>query len=134
MNIYFCGSMTHSQEKMTFYKDLITYLDNNYGNVLNKFVGEKIKPKDNLEIYKRDTGNLRKADLLIADISVVSLGVGFELGYAELLSINTLILYDENYPTPSGLILGNPNFEIHSYRTIDEAKNIIDNYLKKVKN
>ncbi len=131
MNIYFCGSMTHSQEKMEFYKELIDYLEQ-YGSVLNKFVGEKIVYKDNLDISKRDTSNLKNADILIADVSVLSLGVGFELGYADLLPIKTLIIYDDAYPTPSGLILGNPNFAIESYKTIDDAKKIVDEFCKEV--
>ena len=131
MNIYFCGSMTHSQEKVEFYNELINYIKK-YGTVLNEFVGEKIVKIDNLDIYNRDTNNLKNADILIADVSVVSTGVGFELGYADLLDINSLIIYDENYPLPSGLILGNPKFKISSYKTIEDAKLIVDDFCKKM--
>ncbi|MBE6140329.1 MAG: hypothetical protein E7172_02200 [Firmicutes bacterium] len=130
MNIYFCGSMTHSQEKREFYKSLIEYL-NSFGEVLNPFVGEKMVEKKAIDIYKRDTNNLKNADILIADVSVVSTGVGFELGYADLLKIKTLIIYDENYPTPSSLILGNPNFVIKSYKSLDEAINICSEFINK---
>ena len=62
MNIYFCGSMTHSQEKREFYKSLIEYL-NSFGEVLNPFVGEKMVEKKAIDIYKRDTNNLKNADI-----------------------------------------------------------------------
>lgn len=128
MNLYFCGSMTSSQEKMGDYKELIDSMEN-YGNVLNKFVGEKIVNEEPLDIYKRDTGNLRKAEKLVADVSVVSTGVGFELGYADLLNIPTLIIYDSNMPLPSALIIGNDKFQVKSYRNLDEAKAIIKEFL-----
>lgn len=128
MNLYFCGSMTSSQEKMGDYKELIDSMEN-YGNVLNKFVGEKIVNDEPLDIYKRDTGNLRKAEKLVADVSVVSTGVGFELGYADLLNIPTLIIYDDNMPLPSALIIGNDKFQIKSYHNLDEAKDIIKEFL-----
>lgn len=128
MNIYFCGSMTGSQEKMADYKELIDYLEN-YGNVLNKFVGKKIIDMDSEEIYKRDTSNLKQADILIADVTIISTGVGFELGFADMLDINTLLIYDENKPLPSSLILGNPKFLKKSYNTIEDAKKIIRDFI-----
>ena len=128
MNIYFCGSMTGSQEKMEDYKELINYLKN-YGNVLNEFVGEKIVEDDADKIYLRDTSNLKKADVLIADVSIISTGVGFELGYADLLPIKSLVIYDNSIELPSALILGNPNFTVKSYNSIDEAKQIIKEFM-----
>lgn len=128
MNIYFCGSMTGSQEKMTDYNELINYLDN-YGNVLNKFVGEKIIDTAPERIYQRDTDNLKQADILIADVTIISTGVGYELGYADLCDIKTLIIYEENKPLPSSLILGNPKFIKKSYKSIEEAKQIIKDFI-----
>lgn len=126
MNIYFGGSMTGSQEKMNDYKKLIGVLKN-YGTVLNPFVGEKMTQKEPLCVYNRDTENLQKTDILIADVSIPSTGVGFELGYADLLNIKTIIIYDKKYPLPSALILGNPKFIVNGYNTIEEAENIIKN-------
>lgn len=121
MNIYFSGSMTNSQEKMDDYKELINFLEN-YGNVLNKFVGEKIINYEDEFVYERDTNNLRKTDILIADITIPSTGVGFELGYAEFLNIKTILIYDKNKLKPSSLVLGNPNFVKIEYNTIEEIK------------
>ena len=132
MNIYFCGSMTGSQEKMDDYKKLIDSLEN-YGNVLNKFVGEKIVNSDAKYIYNRDVDNLKHANVLIADVTIISTGVGFELGYADNLNIKTLVIYDENKKLPSSLILGNSNFTIKSYKNLEEAKEIIANFMKNVK-
>lgn len=130
MNIYFCGSMTSSQVKMNDYKELIDYLDT-YGNVLNKFVGEKIIDYAPNEVYNRDTNNLKKADLLVADVSIASTGVGFEVGYADLLNIKTLIIYDETLPKSSALILGNPSFVVRGYKNLEEAKLIIKEFVEK---
>lgn len=130
MNIYFSGSMTNSQEKMCDYKEIIDFLEN-YGNVLNKFVGEKIIDYDANFIYKRDTNNLRDADILIADITIPSTGVGFELGYAEFLNIKTILIYDKNKSKPSSLVLGNPNFVKIEYNSIEEVKQELADLLSK---
>ena len=128
MNIYFCGSMTGSQEKMYDYKELIEYLKN-YGTVLNEFVGEKIIDSDPNYIYKRDVNNLKQADIVVADVSIISTGVGFELGYADNLNIRTLLIYDINKNSPSSLVLGNPNFTKMPYRNIEEAKENIKKFM-----
>ena len=132
MKIYFCVSMTGSQEKMGDYKEIIDYLGS-YGDVLNKFVGEKIVNSDAKYIYNRDVDNLKHADILIADVTVISTGVGFELGYADNLNIKTLVIYDETKKLPSSIILGNPNFTIRSYKNMAETKKVITDFIKKVK-
>ncbi len=131
MNIYFSGSMTSGQDKLQDYQEMIKTLEK-YGVLLNKYVGEIIKDIKPSDSYKRDTTNLKKADALIADITIASTGVGFELGYADNLQIPTLILYDEAQKLPSASVRGNPHFSVHGYKTITEAQEIIKDFLEKI--
>ncbi len=60
------------------------------GEVLSEiFVNDAIQfggsplPED--EIYRRDTHMIHTADVIIAEVTNPSLGVGYEIGYAETL-------------------------------------------------
>lgn len=129
MKIYFCGSMTHNRDKQPFYEEIINYLAQ-YGEVVNAFVKDKVVTNYDPEIvFKRDTNNLVIADILIADVSCPSCGVGYEIGYWKHLNKRTLIIYDENLPLPSALILGDASITIKSYNNVLEAKNIITEFV-----
>jgi nucleoside 2-deoxyribosyltransferase len=51
------------------------------------------------EIFQKDTGWLRSADVVVAEVSMPSLGVGYELGLAECLHKPVLALYREGANT-----------------------------------
>ena len=132
MKIYFCGSMTGSREKQANYEEIIKYL-NTFGKVLNEFVGDKkvtdYKPEN---VFARDTENMKNSDVCIADISVPSTGVGFELGYFYHLNVPVLLVYDENMPLPSSLPRGADKFKVVSYSTIQEEKNKLKEFLENI--
>jgi nucleoside 2-deoxyribosyltransferase len=134
MKIYFSGSMTFNHDKAKFYKMLIDLL-NNYGKVLNEFVGdEKVINYDPKFIFERDTNNMANSDILIADISYPSLGVGFELGYYLQFNKPLLVLYDNNLPLPSASGLGLPNSTIYGYENELDAKMKVKKFMEEVKN
>lgn len=132
MKIYFCGSMTGSREKQANYEEIIKFL-NSMGNVLNDFVGDKVvtdyEPKN---VFARDTANMKASDVCIADISVPSTGVGFELGYFYHLDTPVLLVYDENMPLPSSLPRGSDKFSVVSYNSLEDEKNKIKNFLENI--
>lgn len=133
MNIYFCGSMTFDHSKADDYKEMINRLEN-YGHVLNKFVGDKqVHDLDAKDVFLRDTSNLNKADILVADVSVVSMGVGFEIGYFVNKNKPMLILYDKNKPLPSASVRGISNSKLVGYASITDALNSVDEFMKNIK-
>lgn len=61
------------------------------------------------EIYSRDIQMIHSADVVIADVTNPSLGVGYELAYAEKLHKPTLCLYNaDSSRTLSAMVAGNP--------------------------
>ncbi len=133
MKFYFCGSMTFDRSKINDYKQMINKLKE-YGTVLNEFVGEDIiDDKAPLDEYNQDVNNLDVADMLIADITVPSTGVGFEIGYYEKLNRPMLFLYEKNKPLPSSLIRGIPKASIKAYDDLAEALTIIEEFVKNAK-
>jgi len=69
---------------------------------------------------------LSACDVLVAEVSMPSLGVGYELGCAVALKKPVLCLYRPVSTRPlSAMIAGNPNIQIAEYFSIEEARSII---------
>ena len=82
-------------------------------------------------IYERDTEWLRSADMVIAECTCPSHGVGYELAYAESHNIPVHVFYDKGKSNISAMLNGNSYFNIHPYETEDEIYPQIDEILKK---
>ncbi len=72
------------------------------------------------------------SDLVIAECTQTSLGVGYELGVAEKLNKPVLVLYrgEEETKRLSAMISGNPLFTVKYYQKEEEAIEIIDQFVK----
>jgi len=84
------------------------------------------------EVYARDVPWIRACDLLIAEVSVPSHGVGYEIGFALGLGKRALALYQEGRKV-SKMISGNPdpNLTVTMYQTPEEAVNQIHEFLRR---
>ena len=133
LKIYFDGSIKGGRSKVEDYKKIVDYLKN-VGTVLDEHVadpnlkstGETIGP---VEIYKRDVNWINECDILIAEVTVPSLGVGYEIGYAESLNKKIICLYQAN-ENLSAMIKGNENITQISYNNIDELLTELSVYFK----
>jgi nucleoside 2-deoxyribosyltransferase len=81
-------------------------------------------------VYARDTRWIQESEILIAEISAPSHGVGYEIGYALSLGKPVLALYQEGRKV-SKMISGNPNpdLSVKSYNAPAEAVEIIRTFL-----
>lgn len=127
--IYFAGSIRGGRKKENDYIKIVEQLEK-YGEVLTKHVAYKNlldneKKLTNEEIYNRDIKWLKESKYLFAEISVPSLGVGYEIAFAEKYNIKTICMYEKGI-NPSAMITGNKNIEIIEYKTIDDLLNKID--------
>ena len=99
MKIYFAGAIRGGRYDAKLYKDIITYLGNK-GQVLTEHVGDQDlsnmgEKKDiDMAIHKRDIKWLQSADVVIAEVTTPSLGVGYELGIAEKLKNQYYVYID----------------------------------------
>lgn len=78
--IYFGTSFNHRKEYENLYQKMITYF-NKYGIEVYSFVFEYNGPTENKVMLANALNEMDKSDLIIADASYVSLGVGMEVGY-----------------------------------------------------
>ena len=136
MKIYFAGAIRGGREETNIYNNIITYLSSK-AEVLTEHVGSsELKTigetnRSDREIFLRDMEWLQSADLIIAEVTTPSLGVGYELGIAEKLKIPVLCLYRPiKGKRLSAMISGNEKFNCQAYQTLDDAKVHINKFLK----
>jgi len=136
MKIYFAGAIRGGREDAQLYENLIAYLKEK-GEVLTEHIGNtnlswkgETTSKDE-EIYNRDIKWLQSADIVVAEVTTPSLGVGYELGIAEKLNIPVLCLYrpDKNNRL-SAMVSGNSIFTCREYTVFIEAQKWIDDFIE----
>ena len=132
--IYFAGSIRGGRVDADLYRRIIDYIQRT-DVVLTEHVGnsnlcltEQGRDRD-AHIYNQDTAWLRESDLLIGECTCPSLGVGYELAYAESRGIPFHIFYDRTKTQLSAMLTGNPYFHIHPYATEDEIYPLLDQIL-----
>ena len=138
MKIYFAGAIRGGRKDAQLYKNIIEYLGEK-GQVLTEHVGStdlswkgETSRKDE-EIYNRDMEWLKSADMVIAEVTTPSLGVGYELGIAEKLQIPTLCLYrSENGKSLSAMVQGNKTFTCSEYKTFLNVQKCIDAFIQEL--
>jgi nucleoside 2-deoxyribosyltransferase len=138
MNIYFACSITGGRQDELVYQRLVAALQE-YGHHVPTAVlaSPEVMPLEGTEtpeeVYDRDVGWIRGCDLLLAEVSTPSHGVGYEIGYALSLGKKVLCLYRHDRKV-SKMILGNPDprLTIASYTTPEQAVNFLNSYLDKI--
>lgn len=132
---------------LNMYKEVIVFLKN-YGKVLTEHIGydenellsdngallEKGKHITPEYIYERDLNWLKEADVVIAEVSTPSLGVGYEIRLAEEFKKPIICFFrktDGNSLTKklSSLIKGNKNLKIIEYEDMPQIKEHIKVFL-----
>lgn len=133
LKIYFAGSIRGGRIDADLYRRLIEYMQKT-STVLTEHIGSPHlnlleQGKRDIEIYEEDVAWLRESDMVIAECTCPSLGVGYELGYAEKIGKPCHIFYDQSKTQLSAMLTGNSYFQIHPYRHEDEIYPIIDKIL-----
>jgi nucleoside 2-deoxyribosyltransferase len=137
MNIYFACSITGGRDFERIYQDLTLVLLASGHIIPTAHLAEsnvmavetEISPR---EVFDRDMDWIRGCDVLIAEVSIPSHGVGYEIGFALGEGKPVLCLYQEDRKV-SKMITGNshPNLEIKSYRSIEDAIPLAHEFLRR---
>ena len=137
MKIYFAGSIRAGRDNAEIYEALIVWL-RSFGTVLTEHVGNPALsqrgddgPHDRY-IHNRDMAWLKSCDLVVAEVTTPSLGVGYELGWATALKKPVLCLYRDIPDRPlSAMIAGCPDIQTSVYSTLEEAKAVMEPFLRR---
>ena len=132
--IYFAGSIRGGQEDTALYHEVIEHIKKT-DTVLTEQVGDLSKSileqgrNNDAKIYDQDTAWLRSCDLVIAECTRPSLGVGYEMAYAEKYNKPVYIFYRNKETNLSAMLTGDPYFHIDTYDTKEELFQKIDEIL-----
>ena len=137
MKIYFAGSIRGGRENAELYNQIIEHLKT-IGKVLTEHVGDISLSSDGEQseeqyVHDRDLKWITECDTMVAEVSTPSLGVGYEI--KDAISKNKKVLclyYPQENKSLSAMIAGSPNITNKSYANLDEAKQIINEFLKTI--
>tara|TARA_B100001750_G_scaffold206261_1_gene183845 strand:+ start:164 stop:574 length:411 start_codon:yes stop_codon:yes gene_type:complete len=136
MKIYFSGSIRGGREDADMYREIIDYLQN-FGQVLTEHIGDSSLDSsgeskiDDQEIHDRDIELLLESDLIIAEVTNPSLGVGYEIAKAIDYKKKVVCIYrKKGNKRISAMILGSQDIISLEYQNVESLKKILPSYLK----
>ena len=140
MNIYFACSITGGRDDEPIYQQIVAALHTDGHEVPTALLAgsdviELEVVVDPVSVYERDTSWIRECDLLVAEVTTPSHGVGYEIGYALGLKKPVFCLHDADRAV-SKMITGNPDplLSVVSYANLDSAFDVIKAFVNKVTN
>jgi len=129
MTIYFAASISGGRGDQAIYQQIVdllkahgTVMTEHFASAALTSAGESLSDR---AIHDRDIDWLKSADVLVAEVSTPSLGVGYEIGRAVEWGKRIICLHR---PSPdrrlSGMIAGSPGVEVHAYESADDLREI----------
>ena len=128
LTIYFAGSISGGRDDAGHYRILVAALEAGghrvlAGAVASETVGAGGEPLGSVEIFERDLRWIEQADLLVAEVSMPSTGVGYEVATARYrYKIPVICLYRPAYTKRcTAMVAGDRDITLVSYERLDEA-------------
>lgn len=135
--VYFCGSIRGGRADESTYQKMVSHMEENGHTVLTAHVAfperspwEKDIEHRAADVYQRDMAWLRDCDVVIAECSQPSHGVGYELAYGEAHGKESHVFYRKGTHL-SAMISGDPFFQLHPYECVEEILDAIDGILSR---
>ena len=133
MNIYFAGSIRGGRKDRRLYLEIIQYLKD-YGDVLTEHIGDENIDSEGEDvndqyIHDRDMDWLMSSDIMVAEVTNPSLGVGYEIGRAIENDKKIICLFRIGERQKlSAMIGGSKKLICIEYFDINDLKNKINQY------
>jgi nucleoside 2-deoxyribosyltransferase len=138
MKIYLACSITGGRTFESVYQEFVRILlEDGHEVPTAHLAGSNVialeKVIDPREVYERDIAWIRACDALIAEVSVPSHGVGYEIGFALEQGKPVLCLAREGIPV-SKMITGNPHptLYVNFYQDVTAGIALIREFLEKI--
>lgn len=139
MKIYFTGAISGGRENAEIYPQIAKHLQK-YGTILTEHVADQnltaLGETDltDREIHDRDINWIMESDVVVAEVSTPSLGVGYEIAKAEKIVKGILCLYrNQDGKKLSAMIAGSSKVTVAKYNNLEEIIQHIDNFFNSLK-
>ncbi|XP_037321186.1 2'-deoxynucleoside 5'-phosphate N-hydrolase 1 [Pungitius pungitius] len=143
MKVYFCGSIRGGRDDVPVYRRIVQKLQS-YGTVLTEHVssteiterGEDAASAGDRSIHDRDVDWLRQCDVVVAEVTQPSLGVGYELGRAVAMEKRIFCLFrPQSGRNLSAMIRGAADGDIFVVKDYieEEVENVLEEFFKHLK-
>lgn len=134
--IYFAGSIRGGRDDAQLYKQIISFMASLDGwSVLTEHIGLKSLTSQGeyqmpRAIHDRDLKWVQEADIIVAEVTHPSLGVGYELAKAEEWGKPILALHRFSPERRlSAMIAGSPQVHVVEYQKLTQAQEAIVAFL-----
>lgn len=136
MNIYFACSITGGRELEFTYQQIVAALTADGHEIPTSHLAQSEVMENEREltpqyVYERDVSWIRNCDVLIAEVSVPSHGVGYEIAFALEIGKPVLCIHDQGRKV-SKMITGNPDpaLTTKGYSNLEEAISLCREFLR----
>lgn len=135
MKIFFAGSIRGGRQLIPMYQYIIGFLKSRNFTVISEHVAaeglEKAEARmTEQEIYEKDANWIEESDRVVAEITVPSIGVGYEICHAVKHNKPVLCVYQEGTKA-SAMVLGNSTGYVtaKSYSNKNQLEEILLEFL-----
>jgi nucleoside 2-deoxyribosyltransferase len=131
--IYFAGAIRGGRDDAEIYLEIVSRLAK-HGQVVTEHIGDSALTSlgengDDKLIHDRDLALLRQCEVLVAEVTVPSLGVGYEIGKATEWGKPVLCLYrPKDGRELSAMIAGSNGVLLKEYKSTDQLKAIFSEF------
>lgn len=136
MKIFFTGSIRGGRMNQPNYNNIVEMLSK-YGEVFSKHIAEESLGEygetslDQEEIHDRELETLKECDVVVAEVTTPSLGVGYVVAEATQLNKKIIALYNgEDTLKLSAMIKGDKNVHVRTYQKEEDLENIFEQEIK----
>lgn len=136
MKIYFSAAISAGRIYAPIYKKMVETLQDNQFDILTEHVADPNvlhmeKSFSATEVYNRDIRLIHDCDLLLAEVSHPSTGVGYEIAYALLNDKPVIAAYLSGLKV-SKMITGNTqsNLYIYTYESINDLLDYLPGWIE----
>lgn len=138
MKIFFAGSIRGGRQLIPTYNHIISFLKSHDHVIISEHVAAKALEKmearlSEQEIFGKDTHWIEESDCVIAEVTVPSTGVGYEICHAIAHKKPVLCVYEEGAKV-SAMVLGNTSVTAKPYSDKKQLEKILLDFAGKIKN
>lgn len=136
MKVYFACSIRGGRNDAELYVELAEHINSKATLLTEIFADGKLTSqgmnKPSSDIWSTDIAWIKEADIIIAEVTNPSLGVGYEIAKAEEWNKPVLALFRPSEERRlSAMVDGSPNTDTVYYANSEQAQKAIDNFIKK---